>query len=135
MMVAFWLVLISAHLAAAPAAGSPGSLTFEQRVEAQRALARVSYAHQAGATRPFDEAVPDEMLARQVATSLKRSAALESIWGVRLTAPMLRAELERMALGTRMPSRLRELYGALEDDLLLLMECLARPALVDRLVH
>ncbi|HMC81802.1 MAG TPA: hypothetical protein VKL61_01055, partial [Candidatus Polarisedimenticolia bacterium] len=33
-------------------------LTFEERVDAQRAIARVYYSHQIGATQPFDEAVP-----------------------------------------------------------------------------
>ena len=44
-------------------------------------------------------------------------------------------ELDRMVRGTRMPARLLEMYEALDDDPVLLLECLARPALVDRLVR
>src|SRR5262249_36128976 len=51
----------------------------------------------------------------------------------KVTADMLRAEMERQARGTRMPERLRELYAALGDDPFLIAECLARPILVDRL--
>lgn len=38
-----------------------------------------------------------------------------------------------MEAQTRMPERLRELYAALGNDLLLIQECLVRPVLVDRL--
>ena len=38
------------------------TLTFEQRVQAQRAIERAYYSHQIGASRPFDEAVPRALL-------------------------------------------------------------------------
>src|SRR5881628_2898523 len=40
-----------------------------------------------------------------------------------------------MSANTRLPDRLQEIYGALGNDSFLLQECLARPALVDRLVR
>jgi N-acetylneuraminic acid mutarotase len=52
-----------------------------------------------------------------------------------VTPVVLQRELERMAAGTRLPGRLRQLYSALGDDPLLIQECLARPALVDRLTR
>src|SRR6185295_18790317 len=64
---------------------------------------------------------------------LKQSVALETYWHTPVTAEMLRAEMERQAKGSRMPERLRELYEALGNDPVLVAECLARPALVDRL--
>ena len=48
---------------------------------------------------------------------------------------MLRAEMERMVRQSRLPERLREMFAALGDDPLLIQECLARPALADRLAR
>ena len=48
---------------------------------------------------------------------------------------MLQRELERMARGTRLPDRLRELFAALNEDPFLIKECLARATLVDRLTR
>jgi N-acetylneuraminic acid mutarotase len=112
---------------------SARDLTFEERVRAQESIERVYYAHQIGATRTFEEAVPLEVLEQKVTTYLKQSAALEIYWHTPVTAEMLRRETERQAQGTRMPERLRELYGALGNDPVLIAECLARPTLVDRM--
>src|SRR5512143_1234314 len=86
------------------------TLTFEDRVRAQEAIERVYYSHQIGATRPFEEAVPHEVLERKVRTYLKQSVALEKLWNTPVTAEMLQREAERMARGTRMSDRLHELY-------------------------
>jgi hypothetical protein len=110
-------------------------LTFEDRVRAQERIERVYYSHQIGATRQFEEAVPRQVLERKVRTYLKQTVALEEFWKTPVTSEILRRELERMAAGTRLPDRLRELYAALDDDPLLIQECLARPALVDRLTR
>ncbi len=112
---------------------APRTLTFEDRVAAQGAIDRVYYSHQIGATRPFEEAVPRTVLEEKVRRYLKQSVALEKFWHTPVTANMLERELERMARGTRLPERLRELYRALGDDPLLIQECLARPTLTDRL--
>src|SRR3989338_357548 len=114
---------------------SARELTFEDRVTAQEVIERVYYSHQIGATKPFAEAVPREVLERKVRTYLKESVALEELWHTAITAEMLRAEMERQARGTRMPDRLRELWATLDNDTVLILECLARPALVDRLVR
>jgi hypothetical protein len=108
-------------------------LTFDERVRAQEAIERVHYRHQTGATKTFEQAVSRDVLERKVETYLKRSVALETIWRTPVTAEMLQREMERQAKGTRMPERLQELYAALGDDPVLVAECLARPALVDRL--
>ena len=108
-------------------------LTFTQRVAAQRAIERVYYSHQVGATRSFDEAVPQAVLERKVLTYLRQSAMLERRWNTPVTAGMLRSELLRMRTGTRLPERLREIERALGDDTFLIEETVARAALVDRL--
>src|SRR5213593_3523664 len=91
-------------------------LTFEERVRAQEAIERVYYSHQIGASRPFAEAVPREVLLSKVRTYLKQSAALQEFWKTPVTAEALDREWDRMALGSRMPDRLRELYAALGND-------------------
>ena len=111
------------------------TLTFEDRVKAQAAIERVYYSHQVGATKRFDEAVPKEVLEQKVRTYLEQTAALSGFWKTAVTDYMLQRELERMTQGTRMPERLRELYAALGNDAFQIKECLARPALVDRLTR
>src|SRR5882672_1758965 len=111
------------------------TLTFEDRVNAQAAVERVYYAHQIGTTVPFDEAVPRSVLENKVHKYLDESAALGAYWKTAVTDEMLQRELERMANGTRMPERLRELYAALGNDPFLIKECLARATLVDRLAR
>jgi N-acetylneuraminic acid mutarotase len=110
------------------------SLSFEERVDAQEAIERVYHSHRIGSTRSFDEAVSRELLEAKVRRYLAQSAALEQFWYSPVTAEMLHRELVRMTAQTRNPERLGELYAALNDDPVLIQECLARPALVDRLV-
>jgi N-acetylneuraminic acid mutarotase len=110
-------------------------LTFEDRVRAQEAIERVYYSHQSGATKPFEQAVPRSAIEKKVRTYLKRSAALEVYWRTPVTALMLEREAERQARESRMPERLRELHEALGNDPFLIQECLARPALVDRMTR
>ena len=46
----------------------------------------------------------------------------------------LQAEMDRMAQHTRQPEVLHELFEALGNDPFVIAECLARPALAERLV-
>ncbi len=123
------LALVSTGLAAAR------DLTFEERVEAQAAIDRVYYSHQIGATKPFEEAVPRAVLEVKVRKYLQQTVALETYWKTRVTDEMLQREMERMARGTRLPDRLRELFAALNEDPFVIKECLARATLVDRLAR
>ncbi len=113
----------------------PRRLTFEARVSAQEAIERAYYAHQIGATRPFEEIVPRDLMETKVRTYLNQSTALERVWGISVTGEMLGVEVRRMTERTRMPGRLRELFAALGNDPLLIQECLARPLLVSRLAR
>jgi len=110
-------------------------LTFEERVNAQEAIERVHYAHQIGATKPFEAAVPRAVLEAKVRTYLEESVALQEYWKTPITTQALTRELERMAGNTRLPDRLREIYAALGNDRGLILECVARPALADRLAR
>ena len=111
------------------------TLTFDERVTAQAAIERVYYAHQIGATKKFDEMIPRTVLEAKVRRYIEQTAALNTYWKTAVTDEMLQREVERMAHGTRMPERLRELYSALGNDPFLIKECLARAVLVDRLTH
>jgi N-acetylneuraminic acid mutarotase len=129
------IAALSCLLAGATAPPGSRAPNLADRLRAQRAIERVSYGYQTGATLPFEQAVPDALIRRKVVEALKESAALETFWGTRLTPAMLRREVERMGRQTRMPDRLRELYAALGNDPVLVEECLARPALATRLSH
>jgi N-acetylneuraminic acid mutarotase len=121
-------------LGAGPAAYAR-DLSFEDRVRAQEAIERVYYSHQVGATRTFEEVVPRAVLEEKVRTYLKESAALETHWKTPITTAALDRELLRMARNSRLPGRLGEIRDALGGDGDLLLECLARPALADRLAR
>ena len=73
-------------------------------------------------------------LEKKVADYLRKSQALENHWQRPITAEQLQAEMQRMAIHTKKPDVLRELFAALGNDAFIIAECLARPALADRLL-
>src|SRR5205823_5744317 len=73
-------------------------------------------------------------LERKVADYLRKSQALEDYWQRPLTAEQLQAEMDRIAKHTRQPEVLRELFEALGNDPFVIAECVARPALAQRLL-
>lgn len=79
--------------------------------------------------------MPEGSIARKVEDLLRQSVALESFWNRPVTREALERELARIERDTLMPERLAELYAALGNDRLLLLECLARPSLVERRVR
>ena len=110
-------------------------LSFNDRVEALRRVERMRYSHQIDAARPFEQVATQELLERRVRDTLRQSVALDAFWRTPVTGAMLRAEAERQIRASRMPGRLLELHAALGNDPVLIQECLARPALVDRLAR
>lgn len=110
-------------------------LTFDERVEAQGAIERVYYSHQVGTTLPFEQAVPRELLERKVRIYLEQSFALEHLWKTRIDTEALEHELARIASRTQFPDRLLEVYEALGRDPRVVLECLVRPVLADRLAR
>jgi N-acetylneuraminic acid mutarotase len=126
----------------AAATDSPGrrELTFEQRVEAQRAIERVFWKHRtwpgAAARKPaLSDVVPDSVLRSRVTRYLQQSEAVEKIWNRPITGSQLQAELDRLASTTRDPAVLRELFSSLGNDAHVIAETLARQILADRLVR
>jgi N-acetylneuraminic acid mutarotase len=124
-------------------ASSPRTLTFAERVAYQRAIEEVYWRHRIwprnGGERPdpkpsLDAVMSQAQLEKKVADYLRKSQALEDYWQRPLTAEQLQAEMDRMAQRTKQPDVLRELFEALGNDPFVIAECLARPALAERLL-
>src|SRR5207247_10713315 len=116
------------------------TLTFAERVAYQRSIEEVYWRHRIWPKeRPdpkpsLDAVMAQAQLEKKVADYLRNSQALEDYWQQPLTAEQLQAEMERMAQHTKQPEVLRELFEALGNDPFVIAECLARPALSERLV-
>src|SRR5206468_9909771 len=120
---------------------SQRSLTFAERVAYQRAIEDVYWRHSIWPKeRPdhkpsLDAVMSQAQLEKKVADYLRKSQALEDYWQRPITAEQLQAEMDRMARNTKQPEVLRELFQALGNDPFLIAECLASPALAERLLR
>jgi N-acetylneuraminic acid mutarotase len=118
-----------------------GPPNFEERVAAQRAVEAVYWRHRIWPeTNPrakpdLQEVMPETLIRSKVEDYLKKSAALERLWNYRISGDQLQTEINRMVASSRAPAILNELFAALGHDPLRIAECLARPALVDRLIR
>ena len=123
-----------------PAKVSHRTLTFAERVAYQRAIEDVYWRHRIWPKeRPdpkpsLDAVMPHAQLEKKVAACLRNSQALQDYWQRPITAEQLQSEMDRMARYTKQPEVLRELFEALGNDPFVIAECLARPALAERLV-
>jgi len=130
----------SRRIANAPWPSPKRTLTFAERVAYQRAIEEVYWRHRSWPKeRPdpkpsFDVIMSRAQLEKKVADYLRNSQALEDNWQRPLTAEQLQAEMDRMAKHTRQREVLQELFEALGDDPFVVAECLARPALAERLL-
>ena len=127
----------------APSNASQGTLTFEERVSYQRAIEDVYWRHRIWprnrGDRPdpkpsLDAVMSQAQLEEKVKDYLRKSQALEDYWQRPITAEQLQGEMDRMAQHTKQPEVLQELFEALGNDPFVIAECLARPALAERLV-
>ena len=132
--------LASGSSATKPAEQQRATLTLADRVAYQRAIEEVYWRHRIWPKeRPdpkpsLDEVIPPAELEKKVEDYLRNSQALEDYWQRPITAEQLQAEMERMARHTKQPEVLRELFEALGNDPFVIAECLARPALAERLL-
>src|SRR6476620_9677368 len=123
-----------------PANVSQRTLTFAERVAYQRAIEDVYWRHRIWPKeRPdpkpsLDAVMSQAQLEKKVADYLRKSQALEDYWQRPISAEQLQAEMDRMANYTKQPEVLRELFEALGNDPFVIAECLARPALAERLL-
>src|SRR2546430_11785686 len=122
---------------------SQRTLTFQERVAYQRAIEDVYWRHRIwprnGGERPdpkpsLDAVMSQAQLEKKVKDYLRNSQALEDYWHRPITAEQLQTEMDRMARNTKQPEVLQELFEALGNDPFVIAECLARPALADRLL-
>ena len=124
----------------APLKVSNRTLTFEERVSYQRAIEEVYWRHRIWPKeRPdpkpsLDAVMSQAQLEKKVTDYLRNSRALEDYWQRPLTAEQLQAEMSRMAQHTKQPGVLGELFESLGNDPFVIAECLARPALAERLL-
>ncbi len=124
----------------APANSSQRTVSFAERVAYQRAIEDVYWRHRiwpkanAGPKPSLDNVMSHAQLEKRVEDYLLKSQTLEDHLQCPITAEQLQAEMDRMAQHTRQPEVLRELFTALGNDPFIIAECLARPALSDRLV-
>jgi len=120
---------------------SQRTLTFAERVNYQRAIEGVYWRHRVwpkerpDAKPSVDAMMSQTQLEKKVEDYLRESQALEDYWQRPITADQLQAEMDRMAKHTKQSEVLRELFAALGDDPFVIAECLARPALADRLLR
>jgi len=122
---------------------SQRTLTFAEREAYQRAIEDVYWRHRiwprGSGERPdpkpsLDAVMSQAQLEKKVADYLRKSQALEDHWQRPITAEQLQVEMDRMAKHTKQPEVLRELFEALGNDPFVIAECLARPALAERLL-
>src|ERR1043166_4625704 len=124
-----------------PANVSQRTLTFAERVGYRRAIEGVYWRHriwpkERSDPKPsLDAVMPQAQLEKKVSDYLHKSQALEDYWQRPITAEQLQAEMDRMAKHTKQPEVLRELFEVLGNDPFVIAECLARPALADRLLR
>src|SRR6266446_796537 len=132
--------LASFSSVARPAQQQRTTLTLAERVAYQRAIEEVYWRHRIWPKeRPdpkpsLDEVMPSAQLEKKVEDYLRNSEALEDYWQKPISAEQLQAEMERMAMHTKQPEVLRELFEALGNNPFVIAECLARPALAERLL-
>jgi len=125
-------VLVLCALFVPVSEASTRDLTLDERIEAQRAIERVYFAHRAwpadnpSAKPAFEMAFSDRALAARVDDYVGKSVALQTTWSHPIAASDLQAELNRMARDTRDPGLLRELFDALGNDPFVIAETLAR---------
>src|SRR5438874_6543175 len=116
------------------------TLTLEERVSYQRAIEEVYWRHRiwpkenADPKPSLDAVMSQAQLEKKVKDYLRNSQALEDYWQRPITSQQLQAELDRMARHTKQPEVLQELFEALGNDPFVIAECLARPALAERLL-
>src|SRR5437899_6766205 len=120
--------------------GRSRTLSFAERVAYQRAIEGVYWRHRIWPReRPdpkpsLDAVMSQAQLENKVEDYLRKSQALEDYWQRPITAEQLQAEMDRMAKHTKQPEVLHELFDALGNDPFVIAECLARPALAERLL-
>ena len=99
------------------------------------ALERVYYTHRLGIKPDFEKAMPSALLEKLVRTDARKETVLGRVYGVMISPAMVEAEVVRIDSTTRAPEMLAEIKAALGGDPARFARTLARPLLVERLLH
>jgi hypothetical protein len=129
----FFTVLITIGLLARSGASAVDD--FAERCADRAAIERVYYEHRLGEKRPFEQTLPRAALEHLVREDLRKEVALKQQYGVAVTAAHLEAEVGRIEASTRAPEVFAEIKAALGGDPARLRRALARPLVVERLLH
>ena len=118
---------------------SAQTLTFEERVAYQYAIEEVYWRHRIW---PHENPVPkpsldvfvsQRQIEKKVKDYVRKSQLVADQSGSPISASELQAEMERIATSTKDPDMLRELFEALGNDPFVIVECLVKPILAERL--
>jgi uncharacterized repeat protein (TIGR01451 family) len=142
LLVLFIVLIVVVPAVASNAADGPSEtpLGFEKRLAAFELIEDVYWEHRLwpeanSAPKPRrDEIMSHAQVAAKVERSVMLEAALEYVWGERLTSERIQIELNRIVKNTRHPALLNNVFSALDHDPFLIAECYVRPRLVERLV-
>src|ERR1043166_2316680 len=115
-------------------------LSMSERVGYQYAIEEVYWRHRIWPKEnpspkpPLDRVMSRAEIEKKVTDYLRNSQSLEDNWQRPITADQLQAEMERMAIHTKQPEVLQELFEALGNDSFVIAECLAKPILAEHLI-
>jgi len=116
---------------------SARTLSFQERVAAQRAIEQVYWSHRIwpqenSQPKPaLSTILPEATLEGRVENALRESNALAERWKHPITAEAMQAEIDRLVRDSQQPQMLKEIFTALNDDPFLIAECLGRSLLAD----
>jgi hypothetical protein len=99
------------------------------------AVERVYYNHRIGTKPPFEQELPAPLAEKLVRQDLHKEAVLKKVYGVEVTQSMLDTERARIMATSRAPETLAELQAALGNDPVRFARTVARPIVVERILH
>lgn len=135
------IVIVSLQIAASLSPVIARPITVRERIDAQRAIEHVYWRHRVwpdanpGERLPFESVFGEPVLRGRVEDYLRKESFLASRWERPIRGEDLQRELGRLVAHSRDPGTLRELFAALENDPILIAECLVLPILADRMIR
>ena len=83
----------------------------------------------------FEDAYPISVFLPRAEDNLRMETALESLRGKALATAEIQGEIDRMIAHSRDPATLEKVFAALANDPQRIAECIARPAMTERLLR
>ena len=98
------------------------------------AIERVYYERRVGTKPPFEEAVPGAQIQQLVQADARKEAVLQRVYGLAVDPALVRAEVRRIQAALA-PETLAAIQRALGNDPGRFARSMARPVVVERLLH